>query len=288
MIKIMKKMIKKIIGRHIISRIIFLLITISVVIDFPILSFSDEAGWNDKQLQKIDKTKNKFSFAVFGDTRDSGGRFEDLIKKLSRDDVVFAMDIGDLVTHGRKEEFIPLMRQIKELNKPFLAVAGNHDLINNEPTNYCEFFGRRYYSFYIGNSYFIIVDNSKKTALDEKQMSWLEEELRNSQKYKFRFVFMHIPLYDSRESKYTKGHSLNSLSFAKVLNDLFDKNRVTMLFASHIHGYFRGRWQKTPYIITGGGGAGLHGNDPENYFFHYIKVDVLDSIVRYSVQRLKD
>ena len=38
--------------------------------------------------------------------------------------------------------------------------------------------------------------------------------------------------------------------FEKKLNKLFDKYHVTTLFVSHIHGYFKGTWSQTPYIIT--------------------------------------
>ena len=60
-----------------------------------------------------------------------------------------------------------------------------------------------------------------------------------------------------------------------------------MLFASHIHAYYRGVWGRTPYIITGGAGAELLGTDPEHDFYHYIVVTVGDEGVRYEVRRLK-
>lgn len=55
---------------------------------------------------------------------------------------------------------------------------------------------------------------------------------------------------------------MKDLDFAKKLNRLFDENNVTMLFVSHIHGYYRGVWGRTPYIMTGGAGAELAGSDP--------------------------
>ena len=98
---------------------------------------------------------------------------------------------------------------------------------------------------------------------------------------------MHVPLYDPRKGDYKKGHSLGNINFTKQLNKLFDDNNATMLFVSHIHGYYRGIWGKTPYIITGGGGAELAGSDPNHYFYQYIKVDIDNSNVKYEVVKLK-
>jgi hypothetical protein len=81
-------------------------------------------------------------------------------------------------------------------------------------------------------------------------------------------------------------HGLKDPVQAKMINDLLDGYDVTMLFTSHIHGYFKGTWRKTPYIITGGAGAELVGTNPADYFYHYIKVNVSDSGVTYEVVKV--
>jgi len=167
-------------------------------------------------------------------------------------------------------------------------VAGNHDAEGEGKEFYHEFFGAFYYSFTIGDSYFIVLDDTNEKDIDSMQMVWLKDEFRKSQDFKNRFVFMHVPLFDPREGELKVGHSLSNLSFANYLKDLFDDNNVTMLFCSHIHGYFRGIWGKTPYIITGGAGAKLGGTDEEHYFHHYIRVNVSRNGVEYEVVKLKD
>ncbi len=97
---------------------------------------------------------------------------------------------------------------------------------------------------------------------------------------------MHTPLYDPRKGDYKIGHSLQNSNFAKELNDIFDANNITMLFVSHIHGYYKGIWGKTPYFITGGGGVRLAGSNPEHFFYHYIKVQVSDTGVQFDVIKL--
>ena len=271
----------------VIAVLVLMVVIISIKIH-SIVSFPEINDWNYYRLQEIDKKKDEFSFAVFGDNKNSITTFKSLISELNKEDIIFAIDLGDLVYDGEKEKFRFFIKQIKSLNKPLLTAIGNHELKEGGRANYYEIFGKFYYSFSVGKSYFIILDNANENYLNPWQMCWLKEELQKSQKYKYRFVFMHVPLYDPRKDKYKVEHGFKNLSLAKKLNGLFDKYNITMLFASHIHGYYKGIWGKTPYIITGGAGAELTGSDPEHYFYHYVKVNVSDNGLKYKVIKLKN
>lgn len=277
----------KIFHKYVIIFFVLVLLFASGINIYSFLTAPKISDWNYHQLQKINKNQNNFSFAVFGDNKNSAKIFENLISKLNKEDILFAIDDGDLVYDGENEKFRFFLDQISHLNKPLLTVFGNHEAKEKGRSAYYDLFGRFYYSFTVGDSYFIILDSSNEKNLNDEQFSWLKNELKISQNYKNRFVFMHVPLYDPRKGDYKEGHSLEDLNFAKKLNDLFDENNVTMLFVSHIHGYYKGIWGKTPYIITGGGGAELAGSNPEHYFYHYIKINVNDSEVKYDVVKLK-
>ncbi len=278
---------KNIFNKFITFGVLFLLVLACYIKIHSILSFPEIDKWNFHQLQKIDKTKNEFEFIVFGDNKNSVKTFENLIKKVNEDEALFALALGDLVFDGEKEKFRFFINQIKNFNKPLLTAIGNHEITDLGRANYYELFGKFYYSFAIGNSYFIILDNANETNLDAWQMNWLQDELQISQNYKYRFVFMHVPLFDPQKSKHLIDHCLKDSAFAKKLNDLFDMNNVTMLFCSHIHGYYNGIWGTTPYTITGGAGAELHGSDPQHHFYNYIKTKVSDKDVKYEVVRIK-
>ena len=277
----------KIFHKYVLAFFILLLLFASGIKIHSVLRAPKISDWNYHQLQRIDCSKTNFSFVVFGDNKNSVKTFDNLISKLNKEDILFAVDDGDLVYDGEKEKFRFFLNQIKNLSKPLLTVLGNHGVKEEGRAAYYGFFGPFYYSFAVGKSYFIILDDANERNLDDEQFAWLKNELRISQKYKNRFVFMHVPLYDPRKGEYKRGHSLKDLTFAKKLNDLFNENNVTMLFVSHIHAYYRGAWGRTPYIITGGAGAELAGSDPKHYFYHYIKVNVNSSGVKYSVVKLK-
>ena len=281
----------KVFNKYLITTFILLLLFASGIKLYSILTEPNISDRNYHQLQKIDKSKNNFSFAVFWDNKNSTEVFNNLISKLNKENILFTIDNGDLVYDGENAKFSFFFNQIKYLNKPLLTVFGNHEAKDKGRVAYYNLFGPFYYSFTVGNNYFIILDDANEKRLDDEQYVWLKNELKKSQKYKNRFVFMHVPLYDPRKGNYKKGHSLKDLKFVKKLNKLFDENNVTMLFVSHIHAYFQGIWWKTPYIISGWAGVDLAGTDSKSsktkhYFYHYIKVTIDKNWVHYKVIKL--
>ena len=240
---------------------------------------------NKKEISRIKADPADFSFAVFGDHKGHDACFEPLLRDVDHDkQIAFAIELGDLLRQGRRWFYRRFLIQVEEyLSIPFLTVIGNHDLYRGS-NNYREIFGPTYYSFEIGQAYFIILDTSARFRFDKAQRRWLETELQRSQASKIRFVLAHVPLFDPRgRPEFVKCLSEED---GKDLLDLFRRYNVTHLFASHIHGYFSGLWEGIPYTITGGAGAGLHGNDPEHFFHHYIKVHVSADGVGMEVKRI--
>lgn len=262
---------------------LFLLMIFELWDHFSPLPAHDWIATNREKIQTRDP--NDFSFAVFGDNKNSHTTFERLLKQVDHEpDVAFAIDLGDLVYDGEKQKYRHFFNQVRSnLTLPLLTAIGNHELRENGRGLYYEVFGPFYYSFRIGRNYFIVLDDAEEKGLDLWQNTWLEEELRKARDFDTRFVFMHVPLFDPRGGIY---HHCIPESAATELAVLFRKYRVTHIFASHIHGYFTGRWQEIPYTITGGAGGELFGTDPRHYFYHYLRVHVQDGSVDIHVQRV--
>jgi len=279
--------VKKVFRDHLVNLIIAILFILGFVFFelwdhyFP-LAVRD---WNKRKVSRIKVDSADFSFAVFGDHKGHEFVFEPLLRDIDHDGkIAFAIELGDLLRNGRRWFYRRLISQIqRNLAIPFLAVIGNHDLYNGS-TNYREIFGPTYYSFRIGECYFIILDTSiPRSPFDKAQRQWLEDELRKSQASRVRFVFMHIPPFDPRGSGFSKRLLEKD---GRDLLDLFRRYHVTHLFGSHIHGYFSGLWEGLPYTITGGAGAGLHGKDSRHFFHHYVKVHVSGSKVETEPKRI--
>lgn len=245
--------------------------------------------WLDANLKAIQVADPRnFSFAVFGDNRDDQGRFDLLIKAVNNDpSIAFSLNLGDLVNHPDEGLYRAFFGQVSRLKKPFLTVIGNHELAKDATYGrrlYAAIFGPAlgpfFYSFQIGQTYLIVIDNANNQGPDKQQQDWLISELDKARSFRSRLIFMHIPLYDPRG----KNHCLPRADADRLLA-LFQKYRVSQIFAGHIHGYFRGDWGGIPYSITGGAGAPLAGADPTHYFFHYLKVRVTPKGCNISIHK---
>ena len=137
---------------------------------------------NKREISRIKVDPADFSFAVFGDHKGHEFVFERLLRNVDQDQkLTFAIELGDLVRQGRRWFYRRLLHQVKKnLTLPFLTAIGNHDLYRGS-TNYREIFGPTYYSFQIGQTYFIILDTSARFRFDKAQRQWLEAALQRSQ-----------------------------------------------------------------------------------------------------------
>jgi 3',5'-cyclic AMP phosphodiesterase CpdA len=242
------------------------------------------SGWNKNELSRIKLADpNEFAFAVFGDNKGNHSFFEPLLERIDRNKkIAFAIDVGDLVPKGKTRFFRRFLNEVKgHLAIPLLTAIGNHDLNRGSSDTYREIFGQPYYSFPLGENYFIVLDATTESGFDKAELQWLEEELKKAQTSRTRFVFMHVPPFDPRGNGFHK-----CLNDGEELLHLFRDYHVTHLFAAHIHGYFSGVWQGVPYTITGGAGATLQGNDPNHFFHHYVTVHVRQGAAETEVRRI--
>ena len=239
-------------------------------------------NWNKKEISRIKVGDlDNFTFAVFGDNKGNYSFFEPLLYDISQDkEIAFAIDIGDLVSDGKRGQYRRFLKQVQgSLAIPFVTAIGNHDLNNGSSNNYQDIFGQTYYAFQVGQCYFIVLDAITRSGFDKAKCQWLEDELRKAQVSKARFVFMHVPPFNPTGT-HPPGKDW------KDLLELFRRYNVTHFFASHIHGYFSGVWKGIPYTITGGAGARFHGSDPEHFFHHYVKIHVNNGKVELTVRRI--
>jgi hypothetical protein len=241
-------------------------------------------SWIAANLEKIKiDTPEHFSFAVFGDIRSRNPKFGNLLKLIDHDpEIAFAMVLGDFIEQGTKEAYRHFLRQARShLGIPLLTAMGGNELRGKGRRLYSEILGPPRYSFRIGKTYFVVLDNARRAEIDGAQRRWIEEELSKATAFDRRIVFLHVPLYDPDGGKL--GRCLPEAS-ARTLAGLFKKYRVTHVFASYINGYFEGQWMGIPYTITGGAGAKLPGDAPDSYFSHFLKVKIKKGSYRIQVK----
>jgi 3',5'-cyclic AMP phosphodiesterase CpdA len=158
--------------------------------------------------------------------------------------------LGDNIYGGQgprdlDRKFTQPYKALLDAGVKFYAALGNHDSQNNRNFPPFNMDGRRYYSYAVKNVRFFVIDSN---ALDAGQMKWLEDALRSATD-EWKICYFHHPLYSDGR---THG---SDVSLRVLLEPLFVKYRVNVVFSGHDHIYERIAPQKgITYFVDGSGG----------------------------------
>lgn len=232
--------------------------------------------WNKRQLEKIDRSKTKFKFAVFADTHNSNKAFNRIRKEVENGDYLFAIDIGDMGIDSGLVKARMFINQVSTMKTPVLTAVGNHDIAAGGYGMYEKVYGPRYYSFTVGKCLFIVLDDAEEKSIYKKQMDWFKNELQKAKDYPNTFVFMHVPTFRGRRDlnlpmKYFLKDRKSAEEFRQVCID----NDVEVIFSGHCHTFDYDMWPgDIHYVVTGGGGGRLWDVEEYRGMYHYIEVTV--------------
>lgn len=204
---------------------------------------------------------NSVRFAVIGDSG-TGDReqyqvaqeMEAYRQKVKFD---FVIMLGDNIYGGHSPA--DFARKFEQPYKPmldagvkFYASLGNHDNPDDErlykPFNMG---GQRYYSFKKGDVAFFVLDSN---YMDPAQLSWVEQNLRNSQA-KWKICYFHHPLYSDGKS-----HGPD-MDLRAQLAPLFQRYGVNVVFSGHEHVYERMKPENNIYYFILGNSGKLMTHD---------------------------
>jgi len=133
----------------------------------------------------------------------------------------------------------------------FYASLGNHDIPEEQSYKPFNMDGRRYYSFKKGNVRFFALDSN---YMDPDQLTWLSNQLQSSTD-DWKIAFFHHPLYSSAAA-----HG-SSLELRGILEPIFQRYGVQVVFSGHDHVYERMTPQKgIAYFTEGSSGQLRRGN----------------------------
>lgn len=252
------------------------------------------APTNEEALARLKgNTGERFSFIVFGDNH-SGFPLNDsatlkMIRLMNREDrfkkipIDFVVDLGDVTfSKGRDWDYRTYAKLCSLIKWPVISVMGNHDYVDGGWRLFKKYIGKHEFSFTDRNSYCIVLDN-KITDVTEKQFGWLEEELKKSQAYKHRFLFMHkspVSLYHQSWFR----PEVNAWSYRMM--KLCEKYKVDIVFAGHEHIYQQREFGGVRYVISGCGGMPLLFPESDGGFLHYLVVRVYGDYVDYEVRKV--
>ena len=212
----------------------------------------------------LPNAEDSVKFLVIGDSG-TGDRAQNevaarIAEAYKRFKFEFAIMLGDNL-YGRESardyqrKFAQPYKPLLDSGVKFYAALGNHD----DPSQrfYAPFNmdGKRFYTHGKGDVKFFVLDS---TYMTPDQLSWLEKELDRSNE-KWKIPYMHHPIYSSGE-RHGSERDLQVL-----VEPLFLKHGVDVVFAGHEHFYERLKPQKGIVYITQGGAAKLRrGNIRDN------------------------
>jgi 3',5'-cyclic AMP phosphodiesterase CpdA len=171
----------------------------------------------------------------------------------------FVLMVGDNL-YGRerasdyRKKFEIPYKALLDANVKFYASLGNHDDVEQRLYKNFNMNGEKYYSFKPKNGVrFFAIDSN---YVDQKQLEWLDKELAASGS-DWKITFFHHPLYSSGET-----HGSADLQ-RELLEPVFLKHGVNVVFAGHEHFYERLKPQKGIAYFTIGNSAKLRKGDLE-------------------------
>lgn len=169
----------------------------------------------------------------------------------------FVIMLGDNIYGGKspaelRQKFEIPYKPLLDAGVQFYAALGNHDDSNEVFYKFFNMNGQRYYSFKKDNVHFFALDTD---YLDPKQLEWLEKELAGADKDNWKICFFHHALYSSAAF-----HG-SSTELRAVLEPLFVKYGVQVVFAGHDHVYERVKPQKGVYYFVEGASGQLRAGD---------------------------
>jgi predicted phosphodiesterase len=208
------------------------------------------------QQVTLPRLEGSVKMAVIGDSGTGGSRQRQLGQVLAaahqQFPFEFAIMLGDnIYGSDRPQDYVRKFetpyRPLLDADVKFYAALGNHD--DRTQVNYKLFNmdGKRYYTHSHGNVEFFVLDS---TYVDPVQLAWLEQELARSDA-RWKIAYFHHPLYSSGAR-----HG-SEIDLRELVEPLFVKHGVDVVFSGHEHFYERMNPQQGIYYFTSGAAGKL-------------------------------
>jgi predicted MPP superfamily phosphohydrolase len=204
---------------------------------------------------------DSLKFAVLGDFGTGEREQYDLAGQMKRVHDLFPFELVALVgdnLYGSerpqdfKKKFEMPYQPLLEAGVKFYASLGNHDAREQRYYKQFNMDGKLYYSFKAKQDVRFFALES--TYMDPPQIAWLENELKSSNEV-WKIPYFHHPPYSSGDR-----HGSDE-RLREVLEPLFLKYNVSVVFTGHDHFYERTKPQKgIVYFVCGSGGQLRKGN----------------------------
>lgn len=199
-------------------------------------------------------------FLVIGDTGTGTDKQHELAQIMLRYRQVFPYEfvlmLGDNMYGSEKaadykKKFEDIYRPLLDQKVKFYAALGNHDESNQRFYEFFNMDGQEYYRFSKGNVSFYSLNSN---YMDKKQVEWLNNKMA-ADTATWKVAFFHHPPYSSGAA-----HGSDT-KLRQIIEPIFIKYGVNVVFAGHEHFYERIKPQKGIYYFISGSGGKLRKGD---------------------------
>ena len=208
----------------------------------------------------LPSARTSVKFGVIGDAGTGDRPQYDIANVMMRVHATFPFDrvimLGDNIYGGQGpadlvKKFSQPYQALLDAGVTFYASLGNHDDPSHVRYPLWNMGGERYYTYATKNVRFFALDSNK---VDQKELAWLENALKNTQE-EWKICYFHHPLYSDGDS-----HG-SAVDIRVLLEPLFVTYGVNVVFAGHDHIYERLTPQKGIYYFVEGAGGQLRKGD---------------------------
>jgi predicted MPP superfamily phosphohydrolase len=220
------------------------------------------AAWWSVTAQELTlpSVANSVKFAAIGDAGSGDSPQYEIANQMTRFHAKFRFDrvimLGDNIYGGQGpqdliKKFSQPYKALLDAGVTFYASLGNHDSPANVRYPLWNMGGERYYSHATKNVRFFALDSNQ---VDQKQLAWLENSLKNTEE-DWKVCYFHHPLYSDGR---THG---SSVDVRVLFEPLFVTYGVNVVLSGHDHIYERLTPQKGIYYFVEGATGQLRKGD---------------------------
>ena len=199
-------------------------------------------------------------FLAMGDNGTGDSAQFDVAVQMAKWHVKFPFDMAIMLgdnMYGSQEprdfmlKFEQPYKPLLDAGVKFYASLGNHDDKTNTTYKHYNMGGKPYYTYNKKNVRFFVLDSN---YLDPPQLQWVEQQLKDS-KSDWKICYFHHPLYSDG------GRHGSEVDFRQMLEPLFVKYGVNVVYSGHDHIYERLKPQKGIYYFVSGAAGQLRKGD---------------------------
>ena len=209
---------------------------------------------------KLPNKKGTVKFGVMGDNGTGEREQYEIGEQLARWQTAFPFEfiimLGDNMYGSQTpQDFVRKFEEpykvLLERDVKFYAALGNHDNQENRFYKPWNMNGERFYTYKKDRVRFFVLDTD---YLDQPQRQWIERQLQESTD-DWKIAYFHHPLYSSAAA-----HG-SQTDLQLILEPLFVKHGVNVVFQGHDHVYERIKPQKGIYYFVEGSSGKLRPGD---------------------------